>query len=108
MLWVIGLSTLMMALGLAAVVMSPLLSHQSIRGQSKVATKTLLKLKKKAFLDAMVAFIETISKAITQPEASQGSGGGPCANGHSCQVLDKENVFSSAASVGQLSGFLNK
>ena len=47
MLWVIGLSTLMMALGLAAVVMSPLLSHQSIRGQSKVTTKTLLKLKKK-------------------------------------------------------------
>ena len=45
---------------------------------------------KKSFLDAIVTFMETISKAVTQPEASQGSGGGPCANGHNYQVLDKE------------------
>ena len=45
---------------------------------------------KKSFLDAMVIFMETISKTITQPDASQGSSGGPCTNGHNYQVLDKE------------------
>ena len=45
---------------------------------------------KKSFLDAMATFMETISKVVTQPEASQGSGGSPCANGHNYQVLDKE------------------
>ena len=45
---------------------------------------------KKSFLDAMVTFMETISKTFTQPDASQGSSGGPCANGHNYQVLDKE------------------
>ena len=48
---------------------------------------------KKSFLGAMVTFMETTSKAVTQPEASQGSSGGQCANGHNYQVLYKEMCF---------------